>query len=171
MDRENEAWLRDLQAQGAAREDAIAELRAILLRGLRRAFSEPRQAEMPFVEDAVQDALVLVIDKLKQFEGRSRFVNWALSIAIRVAMTELRRRRWKDVSLDQLTLDGAAPAPAAEPHDSDPRWLVERDSVLTDLRRLIDSSLTEKQRIAVLAELRGMNQASLAERMGSNRNA
>ncbi|NOH03849.1 MAG: hypothetical protein HND47_18735 [Chloroflexi bacterium] len=32
------------------------------------------------------------------FEGRSLFTTWVHKIAIRIALTELRRKRWRDAS-------------------------------------------------------------------------
>ena len=68
------------------------------------------------LEDVVQDALVRILERLPQFEGRSRFLTWAMSVAIRVAMSELRRRKWKDVSLDQV-VEGGGLAPGQAPVD------------------------------------------------------
>jgi RNA polymerase sigma-70 factor (ECF subfamily) len=128
-------------------------------------------ADDAFLEDAVQDALVRILDRLPQFEGRSRFLTWATSIAIRVAMSELRRQRWKDVSLDAV-IAGADLAPErAIDHDPGPdaRW--EREAILDAMHELIRNGLTEKQRAALLAELRGMPQDEIARHLGSNRNA
>jgi hypothetical protein len=51
-----------------------------------------------------------------QFEGRSRLLTWATSIAVHVAMSQLRRRRWKDVSLDDvLAYTNFTPQSAVDP--------------------------------------------------------
>src|SRR5262249_38272344 len=101
MDRDNESWLAHLGGTGRDQQAAPSDLREVLLRGLRRALSHRAGAGDDLLEDVAQDALVRILDRLPQFEGRSRFTTWAMSVAIRVAMSELRRRRWKDVSLDE----------------------------------------------------------------------
>ncbi len=102
MSRDNQAWVTELKA---GRESVIADLRAVLLRNLRKAMANRPGADDSFLEDAVQDSVLRVIDRVDQFQGRSQFVTWATSIAIRVALGELRRSRWKDVSLSELTAD------------------------------------------------------------------
>jgi len=102
MSRDNDRWIADLAAR---REAAVADLRNALLRNLRKALSHRMGVDEAFLEDAVQEALLRILQRLDQFEGRSRFLTWATSIAIRIAFGELRRRRWKDVSLDELLAD------------------------------------------------------------------
>jgi RNA polymerase sigma-70 factor (ECF subfamily) len=171
MERDNETWLAHLDRNSPDQEAALSDLREALLRGLRRALSHRAPADLAFLEDAVQDALVRILDRLPQFEGRSRFLTWATSIAIRVAMIELRRLRWEDVSLDQVIAGADLAAPRAIDHDPAPdaRW--EREAMLDAMRELIQNGLTEKQRAALLAELRGMPQDEIARHLGSNRNA
>ena len=140
-------------------------------RGLRRALSHRAGAGDEFLEDVVQDALVRILERLPQFEGRSRFLTWAMSVAIRVAMSELRRRRWKDVSLDEV-IAGADITPGRAIDDEpgpDTQW--EREAILAAMHEVIRNGLTEKQRAALLAELRGMPQDEIARHLGSNRNA
>jgi RNA polymerase sigma-70 factor (ECF subfamily) len=171
MDRDNETWLAHLGGRGPDQQAALSDLRDALLRGLRRALSHRASAGDEFLEDVVQDALVRILDRLPQFEGRSRFLTWATSIAIRVAMSELRHRRWKDVSLDKLIAD-ADFTPGRAVNDGpgpDARW--EREAILDSMHEMIQNELTAKQRAALLAELRGMPQDEIARHLGSNRNA
>ena len=95
--RSNEAWRLDLESAGPEQQAALSDLREALLRGLRRALSRHAHVDDSFLEDIVQDSLLRILERLGQFEGRSRFVTWATSIAIRTAMSELRLRRWQDV--------------------------------------------------------------------------
>ena len=57
-------------------------------------------------EDLAQDATLRVMDNLANFRGESRFTTWATKVAIRLAISDLRRSRYKDFSLDELTADG-----------------------------------------------------------------
>ena len=171
MDRDNETWLAHLDGTGPDQQAALSDLRDALLGGLRRALSHRSGAGDAFVEDVVQDALVRILERLPQFEGRSRFLTWAMSIAIRVAMSELRRQRWKDVSLDEVVADADLPPVRAIDDGPGPDALWEREAILAAMHEVIRNGLTEKQRAALLAELRGMPLDEIARHLGSNRNA
>lgn len=171
MCRNDETWLTRLSSGGPDQEAALSDLRDTLLRGLRRTFSSRAFADDSFLEDAVQDSLVRILDRLQQFEGRSRFLTWATSIAIRVAMSELRRRQWKDVSLDELMADSDFTPGTAIDDDSGPDTKLEQKAILDKMHAVIQSELTARQRTALLAELKGMPQDEIARHLGSNRNA
>lgn len=158
----------DWQSQLAARESAaVADLRDALCRGLCRALAGKIDAAA--AEDFAQDATLKVLAGLDTFRGTSRFLTWALAVAVRVAFSELRKARYKDVSLDALTgADRGFPEPAAPPP---PPPADDRERVLAVLRHLIAATLTDRQRALIEAELAGVPQAVLAERLGTSRNA
>ncbi|MFC2029325.1 RNA polymerase sigma factor [Chloroflexota bacterium] len=171
-ERTNQEWLSDLQ--GSQQDEAIADLRAFLVRGLGYALSSRSDVDDETIEDFAQDALLKILDNLHTFRGESKLTTWAQKIAVNVAFTELRRRRWQDVSLDEIT--------DAQGLDFVPDMMVDRSAgpdqqavqhiFLETLRRLIDTELTEKQRQALVAvQLRGMPLEEVARRMGTNRNA
>ena len=84
-------------------------------------------------------------------------------------MTELRRARWKDVSLDRLVEDAPARLSAAPPADGSSQD--SRQAILSEMHRVIGAELTDRQRQALVAEFRGMPQAEIAAQMGLTRNA
>ena len=89
-----------------------------------------------------------------------------------VALTELKRRRWRDVSLQDLFAqrEAADRGPAAP--QLTPEELALQDMVLGELRRMVDEVLTDRQREAVVAVLlEGMPISEVASRMGTNQNA
>jgi RNA polymerase sigma-70 factor (ECF subfamily) len=173
--RSNEEWVDALRSSGPSRDGALSDLRAILLRGLRHALAgwartSGREFEA-LADDFVQEALLKVLGSLDSFKGLSRFTTWALKIAVRVALTELRRKRWQDVSLDQLMEQGAA-GMLMERSSTGPESRSERSASLEALTRIVSQELTEKQRMAVAAvALGGMPLEEAARRMGTNRNA
>ena len=171
MERDNSTWLTHLRNSGSGQQAALSDLRESLLRGLRRALSNRPLADDAFLEDTVQDSLVRILDRLAQFEGRSQFLTWANSIAIHVALSELRRRRWKDVSLAEMKDDvGFTPRQSAGIElTPDAQW--ERRAMFEEMHLLIENVLTEKQRIALMAELKGMPMDEIARHLASNRNA
>lgn len=160
-----------LSSDGSDQQSALSHLREALLRGLRRALSNRPVVDESFLEDAVQDSLIRILDRLDQFAGRSRFVTWATSIAIHVAMSELRRRRWKDVSLEEVTADANFIPERTVKEGGGSHAHVERRAIFDKMYEVIHNELTEKQRAALLAELKGMPQDEIARHLGSNRNA
>lgn len=52
-------------------------------------------------EDVSQEAFLKAFEHLGEFQGNSRFYTWLVRIAVNQALMKLRKRRNKDVSLDQ----------------------------------------------------------------------
>lgn len=165
-ERTNEDWVRALG--GTADGAAVSELREVLRRGLSRALAGRAAADHGFIEDATHDGILKVLGGLATFRGDSRFTTWAVTVAVRVAFTELRRARWRDVSLDRLVEEAPATHPTAPPTETPPDA---RGAVLAELHRLIACGLTDRQRRALVAELKGVPQAEIAAQMGLTRNA
>ena len=168
-ERTNEVWLQSLGGSRAADDAAVAELREVLRRGLRRALAGRAAADDGFLEDMAQEGVLKVLGGLATFRGDSRFTTWAITVAVRVAFTELRRARWRDVSLDRLVEDAPARLPPAPPADGSSRDA--RQTILAEMHRVLETGLTDRQRQALVAELRGMPQAEIAAQMGLTRNA
>lgn len=178
--RTNEGWLADLRDPGPAREAALADLRALLLDGLRRGLMgwvETAGPEFePLAEDFVQEALLRVLAHLDTFRGRSQFTTWAHKIAVRVALTELRRRRWQDLSLEGVLeageTSGAAVPPAMAGAAPGPDLAAEQADLLARVQRMMMEDLTERQRQALAAVvLHAVPMGEVARRMGMERNA
>ena len=167
--RDNDTWLRDLQACGRVQAEAITDLRGFLLRGLARSVQAPGAVDQAFLEDVVQQALVHILERLEQFQGRSRFTTWAMTIAVRLAMSALRRKQ--EVSLEGLTAESELTPALAIDDTASPAHQAEQHALFETLRRLIDEALTDKQWVALTAELRGMPLEEIARRLGSNVNA
>lgn len=173
-DRTNPEWLQDLR--GPEADQAIADLRDILLRGLRVALGSRIQANLESIlEDFVQEALIKILNNLDSFRGESRFTTWAQKIAMNVAFTELRRRRWQNYSLQEM-ID------RYDSNDFTPAILTDRALspeqqallriIMETIDHVINEELTEKQGAAIKAVVfGGMPLEEVARRMGSNRNA
>lgn len=164
-------WPGELRAGGPTTEAALADLRGVLLRGLRRALSGRAGADAALIEDLAQEATLRVLGRLDGYRGEGRFTTWAVAIAVRVALTELRRPLWRDVSLDRLAAENrGAPhdPPTTEPG---PPQEAERHEILDLLRSTLAGELTERQRTALVGELRGMPQEEIARQLGIGRNA
>jgi RNA polymerase sigma-70 factor (ECF subfamily) len=179
--RTNEEWLRILgNSEGADFETAVADLRQILLKGLQRGLMRRvNTSALEFeslTEDFVQEALVKILDKLDTFAGRSQFTTWAHKIAISVALTELRRKRWQNRSLDELTQTDSGgdytPSFTADENVLQPENAAERSEMIDRVNRLIEHDLTEKQRTAIVAAvIEGCSTQEVADKMNMKPNA
>ena len=171
--RTNAEWLADLQ--GPDKDAAISDLRAVLVRGLTYALSNRIFSDLDvLVEDFVQDALLRILDKIDTFRGESRFTTWAQKIAVRVAFTELRRQRWKDISLEDLLPEESldfTPSILADP-SPDPEKKASQVMIAEMVGEMIETDLTDRQRQAMMAVMvGGLPLEEVAERMDTNRNA
>ena len=170
-ERTDEAWLAALGRAGPERERALGALRDILRRRLPSALRKFGPVPEDLVEDVVQLALLRILDRLGSFAGRSRFTTWALAVASRVALTELRRRRWKDVSLEALIADAALPVDGPPDEGASPETEAARRHLVGQLALAMERDLTPRQRDTLLSELRGMPQEEIGRRLGMSRNA
>lgn len=153
---------------------AITDLAEILMRGLRYGLAGRGVTEAD-LEDFVQDALIKILDRLETFRGEARFTTWAQKVTVRVALSELRRRRWRDVSLQDLLAKQEAsdftPAVLSDTA-SDPQKKALQGVILDRIQRIVAEELTDRQRQAMMAVMQGgMPLEEVAVRMGTNRNA
>jgi RNA polymerase sigma factor (sigma-70 family) len=166
---EEDDWLERLRPEHEEREAAITELRSILLRGLSKSLNN-RYGKPFSAEDIVQDALIRILDSLDQFQGKSKFITWAMTVATRIGISSLRRKYHEDMSLDSFaTEDGFRIEVATE--DSAVDDVADKSELLDVLQRLIESALTDKQRLVVRSFLSGYSTDGIAEQTGTNRNA
>ena len=141
-----------------ARARAAAELRDFIKRTLAKGFG--RQLVDADLDDITQESLLRIHRKLDTFAGQSRFATWAATIAVNYAVSELRRRRYQHVSLED----------AAEQADWSPDATANHADVEL-LKRGITEALTERQRIAIEAALGGLPLSELARREGVSQGA
>ena len=90
--------LRICGPDGDVQAAALEDLRATLMAGLPYALSGWLSPDRPgfqaLAEEVTQEALLKILDNLHTFEGRSQFTTWAHKIAVNIALSKLRRRRW-----------------------------------------------------------------------------
>jgi RNA polymerase sigma-70 factor, ECF subfamily len=169
-------WVDRLRAEGAERDRAIGELRAILLRAAR--FEVRRRAAMlphlrggdweDIAEQSADDALVAVLAKLDDYRGDSQFTTWAYKFALLEAAVKLRRLAWqgREVPLD------AEVWPFFPDRGSTPEAEAETAELMRALREGMDSALTPHQRgILVAITLNDVPIDVLAERLDTTRGA
>lgn len=172
--RSNQEWLEALQEPVS--QEALADLREILLHGLQAGLANRVDGDLEaLTEDFAQDAILKILASLDTFRGESRFTTWAQKIAIHVAFSELRRRRWKDVPLQSLieTAEGEEYTPAllTDPNAS-PEQQATRLDVMNIVEDLVLEELTDRQRDAMLAILRSnVPLREVARKLNTNPNA
>ncbi len=185
INRTNDQWLADLSADRTAQQAAaLDDLRTRLRRGIFYYLSRERsdlasrsQAELQqMAEDFAQEATLRVLQNLSSFRGDSQFTTWATKVAVRVAISELRRARYRDFSLEDVTIDGELlpdlGATLLSSAPANPERTAERADVLDKINRAIRETLTERQRLALEAVgMRGVPMDLVAEQLQTNRNA
>jgi RNA polymerase sigma-70 factor (ECF subfamily) len=176
VDEESRAWLRDLRADGATQDEAVARLHALLLRAARFEIAR-RSRVQPHVRgddlddlahQAADDALMSVLARLDGFRGLSRFTTWAYKFALLEAAVKLRKRAWqgREIPLEPETwgmFSSAGLEPEAE---------AEQHELVDSVREAIDGVLTPHQRsVLVSLTMNGIPIDVLAERLGTTRGA
>ncbi len=180
--RTNHEWVRELSAGGEEQAAALGDLRAYLLRAARYALQRHRGrlahsglAELDqMAEDCAQEALLAILDRLKDFRGDSRFTTWAYKFAINMALVAARREAWQHVSLDALLEQGGNSKWLAEagPAASDPEQAARRAAAWAAIREVVDHDLTDRQRQALKAIVADeVPLDELVRHWGSTRNA
>ncbi len=172
QNRTNEEWLSDLRGQN--KNEAIEDLRRVIKKGLIYSLSSRIKTDLEAqVEDFTQDSILRILDKMDTFRGESRFTTWAQKVAVRVAFTEMRRQRWKDISLEDLMPEDSGdftPLVLSDP-SPDPEIRASQTQLLEMIEGMM-ADLTERQRTALLAVMHGgMPLEEVAHRMDTNRNA
>jgi RNA polymerase sigma-70 factor, ECF subfamily len=177
MKRTNEEWLSSLHSFGPQREDTLSDLHKIIIAALPYALSKWISQEdprfTPLVEEVAQETILKVTANLETFEGRSQFTTWVHTIAVRIALTELRRAKWKEVSLDEMIAGKEIDDEPQEIADQSPsiEISIEKKELMAMIHKMMTQELTEKQRTALVAvALRGVPLEEVARRMGTERN-
>jgi RNA polymerase sigma-70 factor, ECF subfamily len=173
---ESDEWVTALRGSRAGREQAVAELHALLLRGARHELHRRRaslghvgHAELDdLAVQAADDALVTILAKLHTFRGASRFTTWAYKFVLLEAGVKARRRAWHG---REVVLDAEAWPRMRDPGQS-PHEALEDAEALTAIRDAVNSRLTPHQREVLRAlAIDGVPIDVLAERLGTTRGA
>src|SRR5215210_4309879 len=150
LDPDSREWLDGLRAEGAARQEAIARLHALLLRAARFEVAR-RRPTLPHLRgdelddiatEAADDALMSVLRRLDDFRGASRFTTWVYKFGLLEAAVKLRKRSWqgREVPLEPETwslFSSTGLEPDAE---------LEQSEFLSTLQGAIADVLTPHQR-------------------------
>jgi RNA polymerase sigma-70 factor (ECF subfamily) len=181
MERTNEMWLEHQRDGRPEQAEAIEDLRQYLKRAVliylhtRSDLKHLAENELQqMCEDFTQDALLKIQAGLDTFRGKSKFTTWATKIAANHTISELRRAKWRDLSLDAITEAGTSLqeifAPDTTP-GSNPDTASERQQVWQVINEVINSELTERQRqVLVAVRVENIPMAEVARLLDTNTN-
>lgn len=159
VERTNDAWLAALQ--DPVDPEALATLRTQLVKNLARGLAG-RPLSQADLQDFAQEAVIKVLDKKDAFRGDSQFVTWCTAIALRVALSHLRKKSTQETPTDTMADTPVAP-------------VVERNlygqRLAAALTEALATVLTDRQRTVIEGELAGQSADALAQTLGAKRNA
>ncbi len=89
-------------AQGGSREATCELIHRV--QGELRNFVAARAPSIDLVDEMVQAALVLAIERIRDYELRGTFTSWLKGIAVNLLRTEMRRLRRQASQLDEAVL-------------------------------------------------------------------
>jgi RNA polymerase sigma-70 factor (ECF subfamily) len=181
--RTNAEWVRALsEPPGEANREALQDLHNFLVRAGLVYLSQNRaelktlgrETVLALAEDVAQEALLEIQADLPNFRGEAKFTTWACRFVINRAASELRRRRYRDISLDRLREDEPAifQSLLANRAASEPEHLAEQRDYLALLQHIVFHDLSDRQREAVIGvHWQGRPMDDVAEQLGLDRNA
>jgi RNA polymerase sigma-70 factor, ECF subfamily len=170
-------WVEQLHPDHPRHEQAVAKLHDILRRAAVHELNRRRGqlaslagAELDDVaQQCADDAMMNILARVDDFQGRSRFTTWAYKFVIFEASSKLARHSWRHhpPSADDLTFDQLPDTLAAKPGEQ-----AERREQLVALKNAIERDLTPRQReVFVAIALNDVLIDVLALQLDTNRNA
>ena len=181
MERTNEMWLEHLRDGSPQQAEAIEDLRQYLKRAVliylhtRSDLDHLAESELQQMsEDFTQEALLKIQAGLDTFRDKSKFTTWAAKVAANHTISELRRAKWRDLSLDAITDAGTSLQEILafdSVSDSNPDTESERRQVWQVIAEVINNELTERQRqVLVAVRVDNIPMAEVAELLDTNIN-
>jgi RNA polymerase sigma-70 factor, ECF subfamily len=176
LDAASRDWLVRLTGSGRERDDAIADLLALLAEAARFVLARrrglvsnfPRETIDDLADEAAGEALIQVLEHLDDYRGASRFTTWAWKFAFYEALQAVRRRSWMG---REIPVEDAAWWSTLA-HTASPEELLEQRELLSALQNGIEHALTPHQRsVFVALAVNGVPVDVLADRLGTTRGA
>ena len=170
----NEEWIEALSPP--VDEQAVDILRRQLIQGLKPALHKYVDRELDqFVEDVAQDALLKVLDNIDSFRGESKLLTWAMKIAVREGLTELRLKRYDDISIEDLKPNDESRevfSLSVASDETSPDRSLHESQLVEKVLQIINEELTDKQKKAINAlMIQGLPMPAVVKLMDTNRNA
>ena len=176
LDADSRRWVEQLRTGHPQRHRTVARLHDVLRRvasfELSRRRHQLRSVTGPEFDDLVQqaadDALVNVLDRLDEFRGLSRFTTWAYTFVMFEVSAKVARHAWRR---QPPGVEGVAWEDFPDPVALRPEERLEQRGQLDALRHAI-GELTDRQReVFVAVALNDVPIDVVALKLGTNRNA
>lgn len=171
FDADSQAWWERLHGDEPTRSLAVAELyerlrreAAFHIRDHARGHAEVLRSDIDDLAiEAADGALTILLRKLDDYRGESKFWTWARRFAALEALASIRRRVGHDrvgISRDpELVLGVPDPARSAQE-------LLESRELLQRVNEIIETQLTDRQRtILVAVAVNGLSAADVADEL------
>jgi len=172
---DDQQWIDALSGTGTTHERSCEELHEILFRAARReARHRGRSLRVagPDLDDlacqAASDALLVIIRKIRDFRGESRFTTWATRFVVFQVIAKLRQHVRRHRSSCSLPPELWEELPAAQPG---PDLEAEARDLARMVLQAVDSHLTAGQRTVLLGLVTGAAPTALAGELELNANA
>ncbi|MEO0324260.1 MAG: sigma-70 family RNA polymerase sigma factor [Myxococcota bacterium] len=120
----------------------------------------------PEVEDVVQDVFVHVFRSIHKFRGDAKFTTWLYRLTVNVTRMHLRKKRSRPRFVDAPVPETQSPA-APRPLPLGPDEMVDRQSRVAALRRLVDALSEKKRTVLVLHDFDGRTAKEISVIVGA----
>jgi RNA polymerase sigma-70 factor (ECF subfamily) len=175
--RDRHEWVADLQSSiPSVRESAGEDLSRIVFRiacaYLHRRGDVAESEVEQLAEDVAQEALVDILSKLDSFRAESKFTTWVYQFVNNNARELLRKRSPSESRLsvpghnETATLLEIIP----DPQVCTPLLEVEENDLIRAAQEVINTCLTERQRLVLLLCQAGYTRREIAERINATVN-
>jgi RNA polymerase sigma-70 factor (ECF subfamily) len=170
--RSNEDWIAELSAPSPECDDAVFALEKYLNRGLSASLRKNRYFNEDTLNDLVQDSIIRILDKLDTFRGKSGFLTWAMKVAVNLSVTELRRKQWKNISLDGLeTPETLLQEDRLVKKYESPEKKAIKQNIIEIINKVVREELPPKQKkVLTAAFFHEIPLTVIAEEMGTSKN-
>jgi RNA polymerase sigma-70 factor (ECF subfamily) len=176
LDAESRQWVEQLRLGHPRRDQAVVRLHDVLRRVALYELSRRRRELLSIsgpefddlAQQAADDALLNVLDRLDQFRGLSRFTTWAYKFVMFEVSAKVARHAWRrqPPDVEEIAWHRLPDSRALRPEEQ-----LEQRAQLDALSHAI-SELTERQReVFVAVALNEVPIDVLAMKIGTNRNA
>jgi len=175
-DRDSEQWVAQLRVGHPRHDQAVVRLHGVLGRVALSELSRRRRqlgsVNGPELDDLAQqaadDALVTILDRLDDFRGLSRFTTWACKFVIFEVSAKVARHAWRRQapSVGELAWEELPGPLGHRPEDS-----LEQRAQLDALSRAIGGLTGRQREVLVAVALNDVPIDVLAAKLGTNRNA
>lgn len=115
-------------------------------------------------EDLMQEAFLQVFRKLHTFRGDAAFSTWLHRVAVNVVLMSLRKKPWRESSIDEIAHPEENEAPAAVLGFEDERLMHSIDRVA--LERALDQLPPGYRLVFALHDILGYEHQEAAEMLG-----